>query len=146
MEKMRVRKRYVALGLLMVAIVSLVVVGSIQGTQQRELMDHSFSSLGRFPGAVAVYKVHEDRKIIETYVTPHSADEIRAYYDQRLHEMNWQGPGPEWTDGDLAMRCYGDPTGKVIAKLGTRSVPLTGSFVYSIEMNRNGCNPGAGAQ
>jgi len=139
---MRVRTRYVALGLLTIAIVSLVVVGSIQGTQQRELMDRSFLTLGRLPDAVAVYKVHEDRKIIETYATSHSADEIRAYYDQRLHEMNWQGPGPEWTEGDLAMRCYGDLTGKITAKLGTRSVPLTGSFAYSIEMNRNGCNPG----
>jgi hypothetical protein len=142
MGKMRFRKGYVALGLLMIAIVSLVVAGSIQGTQQRELMDRSFVTLGRFPDAVAVYKLHQDRQIIETYVTAHSADEIRTYYDQRFHEMTWQGPGPEWTEGDLAMRCYGDPTGKVTAKVGTRAVPLTGSFVYSIEMNRNGCNPG----
>ena len=140
---MRVRKRYVALGLLTVAIVSLVVVGSIQGAQQRELMDRSFATLGRFPDAVAVYKLHEDRRITESYVTAHTADEISAYYDQRLHEMGWQGPGPEWTEGDLLMRCYGNPTGKLTATLGTRSVALTGSFVYSIEMNRNGCNPGA---
>jgi hypothetical protein len=137
----RIRKRYVAVAVLTIAIVSLVVVGSIQGTQQRELMDRSFVTLGRFPDAVAVYKLHEDRRIVETYVTPHTADEIRAYYDQRLHEMSWQGPGPEWSDGDLTMRCYIDPTGKVTAKLGTRAVPLTGSFVYSIEMNRTGCNP-----
>jgi hypothetical protein len=136
---MRVRKRYVALGLLTIAIVSLVVVGSIQGTQQRELMDRSFLTLGRFPDAIAVYKLHEDRKIVETYVTPHSADEIRAYYDQRLHEMSWQGPGPDVTDGDLATRCYIDPTGKITAKLGTRAVPTTGSYAYSIELTRDGC-------
>jgi len=142
MKNVRVRKRYVALGLLTIAIVSLVVVGSIQGTQQRELMDRSFVTLGRFPDAVAVYTLHEDRQIIETYVTAHAADEIRAYYDERLHEMSWQGPGPEWTEGDLTMRCYGDPTGRLTAKVGTRAVPLTGSFVYSVEMDRNGCNPG----
>ncbi|HEY8757936.1 MAG TPA: hypothetical protein VIN74_05520 [Candidatus Limnocylindria bacterium] len=136
---MRVRKRYVALGLLMIAIVSLVVVGSIQGTQQRELMDRSFVTLGRFPDAVAVYTLHEDRQIIETYVTAHTADEIRAYYDLRLHEMSWQGPGPEWTEGDLTMRCYGDPTGRLAAKLGTRAVPQTNSFAYSIQMTRDGC-------
>ena len=139
MEKMRVRTRYVALGLLIVAIVSLVVIGSIQGTQQRELMDRSFVTLGRFPDAVAVYKVHEDRRIVETYVTPHSADEIRTYYELRLHEMNWQGPGPDFTEGDLAMRCYVDPTGQVTAKLGTRAVPATGSYAYSIELTRDGC-------
>jgi hypothetical protein len=140
---MKIRKRYLALALLTIAIVSLVVVGSIQGTQQRELMDRSFVTLGRFPDAVAVYKLHEDRRIIETYVTPHSAGEIRAYYDQRFHEMSWQGPGPEWTEGDLVTRCYGDPSGRLTAQVGTRAVPLTGSFAYSIEMNRNGCNPAA---
>jgi hypothetical protein len=139
----RIRKWQVALAVLTVAIVSLVVVGSIQGAQQRDLMDRSFVTLGRFPDAVAVYKLHEDRRIIETYVTPHTADEIRAYYDQRLHEMSWQGPGPEWIAGDLTMRCYGDPTGRLTSKLGTRAVPVTGSFVYSIEMSRDGCNPGA---
>jgi hypothetical protein len=136
---MKVRKRYVALAALTIAIVSLVVVGSIQGTQQRELMDRSFVTLGRFPDAVAVYTLHEDRQIIETYVTPHAADEIRAYYDQRLHDMSWQGPGPEWIEGDLTMRCYVDPTGRITAKLGTRAVPLTGSFAYSIQMTRDGC-------
>jgi hypothetical protein len=138
---MKMRKRYIALGLLTIAIVSPVVIGSIQSTQQRELMDRSFVTAGRFPDAIAVYTLHEDRRIIETYVTSHTADEIRGYYDQRLHEMSWQGPGPEWTEGDLTMRCYGDPTGKLSAKLGTRGVPLPGSFVYSIEINRNGCNP-----
>jgi hypothetical protein len=142
MEHMQVRKRYVALGLLMIAIVSLVVVGSIQGTQQRELMDRSFLALGRFPDAIAVATVHEERRIIETYVTGHSADEIRAYYDQRLHEMTWQGPGPDRAEGDFAVRCYIDPTGRITAKLGTRSVPLTGSYVSSIEVTRNGCAQG----
>ena len=137
---MRVRKRYVALALLMVAIVSLVVVGSIQGTQQRELMDRSFSSLGRFPGAIAVNTVRDDRRISESYVTSHSADEIRTYYDQRLREMSWQGTGPDWTSGDFTMRCYADPTGKVTAKLGTRVVPVTGSSAYSIELSRDGCS------
>jgi len=139
MENMQVRKRYVALGLLMIAIVSLVVVGSIQGTQQRELMDRSFLALGRFPDAIAVATVHEDRRIIETYVTGHSADEIRAYYDQRLHEMTWQGPGPDRSEGDFAVRCYIDPTGRVTAKLGTRAVPLIGSYAYSVEITRDGC-------
>jgi hypothetical protein len=135
----RIRKWHAALAVLTVAIVSLVVVGSIQGAQQRDLMDRSFVTLGRFPDGVAVYKLNEDRRIVETYVTPHTANEIRAYYDQRLHEMSWQGPGPEWTDGGLTLRCYVDPTGEVTAKLGTRAVPLSGAFAYSIELTRNGC-------
>lgn len=138
---MKIRKRYIALGLLTIAIVSLVVVGSIQGTQQRELMDRSFVTLGRFPDAVAVYKLHEERRITESYVTPHSADEIRAYYDQRLHEMNWQ-PGPEWTAAGWAMRCYTDPTGEVTAIVNTQPVPSSGRPAYGIEMSRNGCTQG----
>jgi hypothetical protein len=140
MENVSGRKRYVAVGLLMMAIVSLVIIGSVQGTQQRELMDRSFVTLGRLPDAVAVYKLHEDRRIIETYVTPQTADEIRAYYDEGLHAMSWQGPGPEWTDGDFTMRCYIDPSGRITAKLGTRAVPLTGSFAYSIQLTRDGCS------
>jgi hypothetical protein len=139
MWQMHVRKWHVALGLFTTAIVSLVVVGSIQGTQQRELMDRSFVTLGRFPDAVAVSTVREDRRIVETYVTAHSADEIRAYYEQRLHEMTWQGPGPDLTEGDLTMRCYIDPTGRITAKLGTRAVPLAGSYAYSIELTPDGC-------
>ena len=139
MWQMHIRRWHVALGLLTIAIVSLVVVGSIQGTQQRELMDRSFVTLGRFPDSVAVSTVREDRRIVETYVTAHSADEIRAYYDKRLHEMTWQGPAPEWTEGDFVMGCYFDPSGSVTAKLATRSVPLAGSYAYSVEITRDGC-------
>ena len=136
------RRNVVILAAIMAAIVSLIVVGSIQGTQERELMERSFVTLGRFLDAVAVYKLHEERRITESYVTPHSADEIRAYYDQRFHETSWQGPGPTWNEGDFSMRCYIDPTGRITAKLGTRSVPLTGSYVSSIEVTRNGCAQG----
>ena len=101
-------------------------------------MEHSFTTLGRFPDAIAVSTRHEERRITESYVTPHSASEIRAYYDQRLQGMSWQGPSADWTEGDVVMRCYGDSTGTLTAKLGTRSVQVTGSYVYSIEISRNG--------
>jgi hypothetical protein len=137
---MKMRPRTVViLTAIMIAIVSLIVLGTVQGAEQHDLMERSFATLGRFPDAIAVNTLHEERRITESYVTPHSADEIRAYYDQRLHEMNWQGPGSAWTDGDFSMRCYVDPTGGLTAKLATRSVPLPGSYVYAIEINRNGC-------
>ncbi|HEV2011223.1 MAG TPA: hypothetical protein VGS17_09385 [Candidatus Limnocylindria bacterium] len=139
---MKIRRRNVAiLGVLTVAIVSLVVVGAVQGAQQRDLMERSFATLGRFPDAIAVNTQHEERRISESYVTPHSAEEIRLYYDERLHEMSWQGPGPDWTAGDFSMRCYVDPTGRLIAKLSTRVVPSAGSAAFGIEIGRNGCNP-----
>jgi hypothetical protein len=133
------RRNVVILAAIIAAIVSLIVVGSIQGAPERELMERSFVTFGRFPDAVAVNTRRDERRITESYVTPHSEDEIRAYYDQRLRAMSWQGPGPTWNEGDFSMRCYVDPTGRITAKLGTRSVPLAGSYVYSIEVTRNGC-------
>ena len=140
MVEMKIRRRNVViLATIIAAIVSLVVVGSIQGTQQRDLMERSVTALGRFPDAVAVNTRRDERRITESYVTSHSEDEIRAYYDQRLRAMGWPGPGPTWSEGDFSMRCYVDPTGRITAKLGTRPVPLAGSYVYSIEVTRHGC-------
>ncbi len=139
---MKIRSRNVGiLAAITLAIVSLVVLGTVQGAEERDLMERSFATLGRFPDAIAVNTGHDERRITESYVTPHSAEEIRTYYVQRLHEMNWQGPGPEWTEGDVSIRCYFDPTGRLTAKLTTRSVPSAGSAAYGIEISRNGCNP-----
>jgi hypothetical protein len=138
-SQLKFRWRYVViLATLSVAIV-LLIVGAIQNADQRALMERSFVGLGRFPGAVAVYKLHEERHVVESYVTPHSAEEIRAYYDQRLHEMGWGGPGPELTSGNIASRCYFDPTGQLTAKVSIRTVPSPGSYDYGIELSRNGC-------
>jgi len=135
-----IRRRTILIsGAILIVVVALVVVGSVQGNQQRELMEQSFVAVGRFPDAVAVYKLHEDRRITESYVTPHSDIEIRMYYDQRLHEMGWQGPGPEWNANGWAMRCYVDPTGQVTAIVRTQPVPRGGTPAYGIELTRNGC-------
>jgi hypothetical protein len=133
------RRKILILGAILLAVASIVVVGSIQGTQQRELMERSFVDLGRFPDAVAVYKLHGERQIRESYVTPHSDAEIRAYYDQRLSAMGWQGPGPEWTADGWVMRCYIDPTGRVTAIISTELVPRSGTPAFTMELTRNGC-------
>jgi hypothetical protein len=137
------QKVTVVAGLVAVAVGALIVLGAVQGAQQRDLMERSFATLGRFPDAVAVTTRHEERRITESYVTPQAAGGIHVYYDRQFQAMGWQGPSPEWTEGEFVMRCYGDPTSTLAAKLVTRTVPSASSFAYAIEITRNpsSCSP-----
>ena len=105
---------------------------------KRQDLERTFITIAPVPDALVLAVSRSSRDIDQRLSTHLSSDQIFRFYDEELLARGWQTNTTARTAiGTEILSCYGDPTGRLTAKVATGADTSRYEFVLS----RDGCDP-----